>query len=161
MTPLSMVPCEAQLAMELDVRSYLREALHLLETPLLDAVLLCLICSHISAAGHLHVGTTPVREIQLLPSHCLAQHAVMPISVSSTYQRDLVLTHAVYASFFEQRNCLRPFSCRDGTGTGVKLAQTKAKGGIPAILMLLQNHSYKLCNKQTAHPGEASNANVG
>lgn len=127
----------------------------MLETAPPGTLLSCLICFHISAAQRLDVGASVMpfqrgksnTEGLHLPSDCLAQRAAMPIRVSSTYQRDLVLIHAAYASFFKQQNCLRPFSCRDGTGAGVQLAETKAKGGIPSIPVLLQNPSYELCCK--------------
>lgn len=165
-SPLPMAPCQAHLAM----RNWMSGATA--RRPSIWwrwprwAHRSRLICFHTSAAERLDVGASVTlsqggkssTEGLHLPPDCLAQRTAMPIRVSSTYQRDLVLTHAAYASFFKQRNCLRPFSCRDGTGAGVRLAQTKAEGGIPAIPVLPQNPSYKLCCKYTAHPGEASNA---
>lgn len=98
---------------ELDIRSYIQEALHSLEIPRffhspLGTLLSCLICFHTSAARRLDVGASVMlyqggkssTEGLHLPSDCLAQRTVMLIRVSSTYQRDLVLTPATHASIF-------------------------------------------------------------
>lgn len=110
-----------------------RRSLHVLETALLGTSLSCCICFPTSAVGWLDVGclsnAIPGREIQYwgfasalsLPctTSCDAYQSQPHVSEGSA------LTHLVHASLFKQRNCLRPFSCQDGTGCGRRYSWRK------------------------------------